>query len=76
MARYYFDILLNEQSRPDEEGLELSSESEARREAVHTLAEMAAEEIPRDGKLMLAVSVADQKRQHVFRAQVTFEISG
>ena len=75
MARYYFDISLNEQLRPDEEGLELTDDPAARHEAVLTLAQMAAEEIPRDGKLVLAVSVSDHRRHPLFRAQITFEMS-
>ena len=75
MARYYFDISLNEQLRPDEEGLDLPDDPAARHEAVLTLAQMAAEEIPRDGRLVLAVGVADQHRRPLFRAQITFEMT-
>lgn len=73
MPRYYFDISLNDQTKQDGEGVELVDEQAARREAVLTIAEIAAEEIPRDGQLQIVINVRDAQGDIRFRTRVQFE---
>lgn len=60
MSRYYFDIVEDDQVAPDEEGIDLPDLVEARREAVHSLADIARE---------LVVDGADEPRQIVVRVR-------
>lgn len=73
MQRFYFDISLNNDVKEDSEGVELPDDKAARREAVMTIASIAAEAIPQDGPLNIAISVTDQREVQVFRARVTFD---
>lgn len=73
LQRYYFELRLNDETRPDDEGTDLADEASARREAVRTIASIAAEEIPHDGPLKLVITVSDDRRIQVFRTRVTFE---
>jgi hypothetical protein len=73
MPRYYFDFVQNDISNEDSTGQDFSDIRAAKHEAVKALAEIAAEEIPRDGKLVLAVTVHDETQTICFRAKLTFE---
>jgi len=73
MPLFYFDFAANDDVSVDTIGQELENESVAHKEAVKALAEIAAEEIPRDGELVLTVTVTDADRQTLFRAQMTFQ---
>lgn len=73
MPMFYFDFVHNGETNRDAVGQDLADEHVAQREAVRALAEIAAEEIPRDGKLVLAVTVADAGRRATFRALLTFD---
>lgn len=73
MQRFYFDISHNDDFREDSEGVDLPDDKAARREAVMTIASIAAEAIPQDGPLELAISVTDEREVRVFRARVTFD---
>ncbi len=57
----------------DQDGTELADRHHAHREAIRTLAEMAAEEIPLDGSLKLTIAVADESEQILFRTRVAYE---
>lgn len=73
MPLFYFDFTQNDVVNPDVVGQELPDRTSAKREAVKALAEIAAEEIPRDGKLVLAVTLYDEARRVQFSAKLTFE---
>jgi len=73
MPLFYFDFTQNDVAHPDGVGQELQDITVAKREAVKALAEIAAEEIPRDGKLVLAVTLYDEDREVRFSAKLTFE---
>lgn len=73
MPKYYFDFIENGELSKDLEGQTLGSDYEAHRQAVQAIAEVAAEEIPRDGKLDLCVVVADEDHRILFRTKVSFE---
>ncbi|KRA97885.1 hypothetical protein ASD83_12475 [Devosia sp. Root685] len=73
MRRFYFDIALNNEIKEDTEGVDLLDDGAARREAVLTIASIAAEAIPQDGPLNIAISVLDEREVQVFRARVTFD---
>ena len=73
MPLFYFDFTANDDVSIDTIGQVLENENVAHKEAVKALAEIAAEEIPRDGKLVLTVTVTDADRQTLFRAQMTFQ---
>ncbi|WEK03369.1 MAG: hypothetical protein P0Y65_14350 [Candidatus Devosia phytovorans] len=73
MSQYYFDICQNGHVAKDQTGTSLASDAEAYREAVRTLAAIAAEEIPKDGRLDLSIAVADRVHRHLFTARVSFE---
>lgn len=73
MQRFYFDLRVNDDIRPDADGIELPDQITARREAVRTIASIAAEEIPHDGPLKVIITVLDQKRAQVFKTNVTFD---
>jgi len=73
MPQFYFDFASNDDVSVDTIGQELENEEMAHKEAVKALAEIAAEEIPRDGELVLTVTVTDAERQTLFTAQMTFQ---
>nr|WP_314262225.1 hypothetical protein [uncultured Devosia sp.] len=73
MPRYYFDITINDLTKTDNEGIDLVHEQAARREAVLTIAEIAAEEIPRDGSLLITINVRTESDLALFRTSVHFE---
>ena len=73
MPLFFFDFTQNDALQEDTVGQELADEKVAKREAVKALAEIAAEEIPRDGRLVLAVIVHDEDREVRFSARLTFE---
>ena len=73
MPLFYFDFASNNDVSVDTVGQELDNEGLAHKEAVKALAEMAAEEIPRDGELVLTVTVCDSDRQTLFKAQMRFQ---
>ena len=73
MPKYYFDVEKNGEISVDRDGSDLVDDSEAHREAIMAIAEIAAEEIPRDGNLRLVISVADQDHRNVLRTVVSFE---
>ncbi|KKB76920.1 hypothetical protein VW35_16160 [Devosia soli] len=75
MPLFYFDFTQNDVVNDDTTGQELADLATAKREAVKALAEIAAEEIPRDGKLFLSVTVCDHRRDICFTAKLTFEPS-
>ena len=61
MAKYFFDVFVNGECAPDEEGLILPNTIEARREASRSLADLARDTIREDGspKLVIAVRTSD-----------------
>lgn len=73
MPLFYFDILKNGELALDHQGHELASARIAHKEAVRALAEMGAEEIPKDGHLELAVAVADNRHRILFKTSLSFE---
>lgn len=73
MPLYYFDVLRNGDAVIDGHGHDLVDAQHAHKEAVRTLAEMGAEEIPKDGRLDLAVAVADARRRMLFKTSLRFE---
>ena len=73
MPKFYFDVMENDQLTFDQDGLELEDADRAHREAIKTIADMAAEKIPLDGALKLTVAVADEKHRILFRTQVSYE---
>lgn len=73
MPVFYFDFTANDDVSIDTVGQELYDKGMAHKEAVKALAEIAAEEIPRDGKLVLTVTVNDAERHPLFKAQMIFQ---
>lgn len=73
MRRFYFEISLNDDVKGDADGVDLPDDSAARREAVMTIASIAAEAIPQDGPLDIAIRVLDDRECQVFSARVTFD---
>ncbi|KFL29438.1 hypothetical protein JP75_21010 [Devosia riboflavina] len=73
MRRFYFEIALNDDIKEDADGVDLPDDGAARREAVMTIASIAAEAIPQDGPLDIAIRVLDDRECQVFRAHVTFD---
>jgi len=76
MPRFYVDFSHNGEVIHDTVGQELDSVDEAKREAVKALAEISAEEIPRDGPLTLTATVYDESRKVTFRGKITFDPTG
>ncbi|HEV7346620.1 MAG TPA: hypothetical protein VGN60_13410 [Devosia sp.] len=76
MPKYFFDIIENGHLTVDHEGYELKDRHHAHREAVKTIAAMAAEEIPKDGDMKLTVAVADDRHHILFKTHVRFEPGG
>lgn len=73
MQRYFFPIELNGESKQDDDGVELVDDAAAKREAIVTIAQLAAENIPHDGPLVLSVRVLDAALSTVFKTTVTFD---
>lgn len=73
MPKYFFDIMQNDHLAIDHVGQDHENDHKAHREAVKAIAEIAAEEIPKDGKLELSVAVADETHHVLFRTHVRFE---
>lgn len=73
MPRFYFHLQRNGRLTRDPDGIELADRHQAHKEAVRTLAEMAAEEIPLDGSLTLTIAVADEADQILFRTRMAYE---
>lgn len=73
MPMFYFHVQRNGELTRDLDGVELADQHEAHREAIRTMAEMAAEEIPMDGSLRLTIAVADEANQILFRTRVAYE---
>lgn len=73
MPRYFVDFTHNDAEIVDTVGQVLDSELAARREAVKALAEISAEEIPRDGPLLLTATVFNESRKTIFVCSVRFD---
>ena len=73
MPKFYFDVVQNGDVVVDHVGQDIADAGTAHREAVKTTAEIAAEEIPKDGKLALSVAVADHTHHVLFRTHLHFE---
>jgi hypothetical protein len=73
MSLYYFDLLRNGEVSTDDQGQDLPDNDTAHKEAVRALAEIACEEIPKDGPLELQIVVYDDARQPLFRTRIMFE---
>lgn len=73
MPKYYFDIRKNDQVQVDHDGTSLPNDRDAHKEAIRTIAELAAREIPLDGALRLTVGVANEEHRLLHRVHVTFE---
>ncbi|MET3901422.1 hypothetical protein ABIB57_005393 [Devosia sp. UYZn731] len=73
MPKFFFDIVENDKVSIDHDGIEFDDRQQAHREAVKTIAAIAAEEIPKDGKLELTVAVADESHHVLFKTHVRFE---
>lgn len=56
MPRFFFDVVENGELALDHKGHDFADQRQAHREAVMTIAAIAAEEIPKDGKLSLGLS--------------------
>lgn len=75
MPKFYFELTLNGETRNDADGLDLPDRHAARREAVMAIASIAADEIPQDGPLKVAIRVLDVHRVEVFSTRVTFDFN-
>jgi hypothetical protein len=73
VKRFYFELAMNDEIRLDADGIELADEKAARREAVMAIASIAADEIPLDGPLQVAISVLNEQKVQVFWTRVTFD---
>lgn len=73
MPMFYFDIIKNGDVSIDHRGHVLTDAGQAHREAVRALAEIGAEEIPKDGHLELSVAVANDRHHILFRTRLSFE---
>jgi hypothetical protein len=73
MPKFFFDIIENDELAIDNDGTDFDDHHQAHREAVMTIAAMAAEEIPKNGKLVLTVAVADETHHVLFKTHVLFE---
>lgn len=73
MPRFFFAVVENGDLAVDHQGRDFADQRQAHRQAVKTIAAMAAEEIPKDDKLELSVAVADETHHVLFRTHVRFE---
>lgn len=73
MHRYFFPIELNGKSKRDADGVDLMDDAAAKREAIVTIAQLAAENIPHNGPLVLSVRVLDAALSTIFKTTVTFD---
>jgi hypothetical protein len=73
MPRFFFDVVENGDLALDHQGRDFADQRQAHREAVKTIAAIAAEEIPKDGMLELSVAVADETHHVLFSTHVRFE---
>jgi len=71
--RYFFPIELNGKSKRDADGVDLMDDAAAKREAIVTIAQLAAENIPHNGPLVLSVRVLDAALSTIFKTTVTFD---
>jgi hypothetical protein len=74
MPRYYFDVDDGETLTCDDEGLDLDDMEEARREAVRTLPEVAKDALPDGNERTFAVTVRDEARCPILRAQLKLTV--
>ncbi|QYO76079.1 DUF6894 family protein [Devosia salina] len=73
MPIFFFDLDRNGDMQADDDGQDLPIAASAHREAVLALAEIAAEEIPRDGSLDISIAVRDDADRLLFRTRFVFE---
>lgn len=73
MPLFYFDISTNDVTVIDDEGQAFPTVADAHREAVLTLAEMAAEKIPSDGVLDIRIDVMDETHNALAHTHMHFE---
>jgi hypothetical protein len=75
MPRYHFNTHVAGTSKMDREGHEFANDAAARREAIKSLAEIAAEEVPKDGdRLDISINVTDDDDNALFSAAVIFHV--
>ena len=73
MARFFFDIHKNDDVVSDDEGSDLHSFEAARTEAIRTLPQVAADEIPENGDQQhYAVVVRDESGRTVYTATLVY----
>lgn len=73
MPRYFFDIYDGQKTFIDDEGQELESVEQVRKEAQSLLPEIAYNEIPRDGDhKFYVVMVRDEHRRQIFSATLNY----
>lgn len=73
MALYFFDVHDDDTISQDDEGSELATFEEARREAKRLLPILAAEELPEDGeRRVFMVLVRDSSGQALYTATLTY----
>ena len=61
MARSFFDIVADGELNPDEEGMNLPNIEAARREASHSLADLARDAVRSEGTPRLVISVRTEE---------------
>ena len=71
--QYFFDIIDQNGTTPDTEGMELSGLEQVRREATRALAEFAAEDPHRTDVVKLAIGVRDENDREVYRINLHIE---
>jgi hypothetical protein len=74
MARYYFDITDGERHDRDDDGLEFTASSLARRAAVDAITEMACDSMPDESNRRLCIEVRDDHKNYLFRCSLTFTV--
>lgn len=73
MAQYFFDTFENGKHILDDRGIECSTPTQVRIEAMKVLPSIAREEIPRDGdRQAFTVLVKDEAGKPVYSATLTF----
>ena len=75
MQRYFFNIHDGAESFVDDTGTELSDDKSARQEAIETLAQVARDELPRDGdRTDISVHVTDSDGKPLFAVRIDFHV--
>lgn len=72
MSRYFFDLHNGDGPVRDEHGVELSSQDRIPREIARILLDIARDELPQDDRLVISVTVRDERGAAISVASLTY----